>query len=270
MNMGLMHEIKEHCRESRPLARAWGKVRWYTSGSGIKQVTSQAAYAARNLGHHTIECPICGWYGHTFLSTGTISRPNARCPRCASLERHRLLQMYLQNEWSKRLELPASVLEIAPGSYSFWMFGKFPAAHYVTTDLLSPEAMTRSNVTSLPFQSVSFDLIVCYHVLMYVPDDRMAMSEFYRVLKHGGTLLSSENVKSTEPERLASNLELSEDQYAKQFDRAYRIYGTALVDRLIEAGFDVEANFYAQKLSFGTQQRHRLLADDVIYVCKKA
>src|SRR3990170_2137704 len=36
-------------------------------------------------------CPCCGWRFRVFLPFGVKPRPSAQCPRCGSLERHRLL-----------------------------------------------------------------------------------------------------------------------------------------------------------------------------------
>ena len=45
------------------------------------------------------ECPICGAQRRRFLPYGYVNvRENALCPRCLSLERHRLLWLWLQRE----------------------------------------------------------------------------------------------------------------------------------------------------------------------------
>lgn len=253
-----------------PVARwVWGKIRWYTSRAGMRQAVSSFAYWLSNLGSRAVECPICGWGGRTFMTAGRIPRANARCPRCKSLERHRLLCLYLRDEWAERLSQPTSVLEIGPGGYSYRMFSRYRGIRYVTVDLSSPQAMIRGDITALPFGNSEFDLVVCFHVLMYVPDDRRAMGEMHRVLRNGGVLLSSELVKSSGTELLASNFDLSAEDRARYFDDGYRVYGSALVDRLVETGFDVHVNSYASKLAKSVQEKHRLVADDVIYVCQK-
>ena len=45
------------------------------------------------------ECPVCGKHYRKFLPYGyVISRENALCPNCLSLERHRLLWLYFKKE----------------------------------------------------------------------------------------------------------------------------------------------------------------------------
>ena len=45
---------------------------------------------------------------------------------------------------------------------------------------------SQGNVESLPFQSESMDVVLCLGVLMYLQDERKAISELSRVLKKGG------------------------------------------------------------------------------------
>lgn len=45
------------------------------------------------------ECPVCGAKYRKFLPYGYVhARANALCPKCLSLERHRLLWLYLTRE----------------------------------------------------------------------------------------------------------------------------------------------------------------------------
>ncbi len=60
------------------------------------------------------ECPVCGTKRRKFLPYGyVISRDNALCPNCLSLERHRLLWLWLQRE-SDLFEQRPRLLHVAP------------------------------------------------------------------------------------------------------------------------------------------------------------
>jgi ubiquinone/menaquinone biosynthesis C-methylase UbiE len=59
--------------------------------------------------------------------------------------------------------------------------------------------LQRENLLSLSFADGSFDRILCWGVLMHIPEVEQAMTELARVLKPGGTLVISEsNVASFE------------------------------------------------------------------------
>lgn len=52
--------------------------------------------------------------------------------------------------------------------------------------------LQRENLLSLSFPDASFDYVLCWGVLMHIPDVQQALSELGRVLKTGGTLIVSE------------------------------------------------------------------------------
>src|SRR3546814_3339094 len=56
----------------------------------------------RRAGHER-ECPICGHRGR-FWSHGTPPRGEAMCPRCLSLERHRLMHLLIDRHGADLLE----------------------------------------------------------------------------------------------------------------------------------------------------------------------
>ena len=54
---------------------------------------------------------------------------------------------------------------------------------HVTVDIVSGKAMYQMDITDLKFDDISFDEIICYHVLEHVKNDSKAMSELFRILK---------------------------------------------------------------------------------------
>ena len=61
-----------------------------------------------------VECPVCGTRRRKFLPYGYVApRADALCPSCLSLERHRLLWLYLERE-TDLLTRPVRLLHIAP------------------------------------------------------------------------------------------------------------------------------------------------------------
>lgn len=61
------------------------------------------------------ECCCCGKSSRRFLAHGNLAkRPNIKCPHCLSLERTRILCMYIQNIVFKEHPQPLRVLHFAP------------------------------------------------------------------------------------------------------------------------------------------------------------
>lgn len=54
-------------------------------------------------------------------------------------------------------------------------------------------SVNRSSLLALPFRSESFDHVLCWGVLMHIPDIEQATRELTRVLKPGGVLIIGEN-----------------------------------------------------------------------------
>lgn len=136
-------------------------------------------------------CPCCGESFAEFVDfrhSGTVY-PCERCPRCGSLQRQRLLWLFLERE-TDLLRRPIRVLHVAPDFASYRRLHAMPEIDYRTADLQrSPMVPIRVDITATPFADASFDLVMCSHVLEHVPDDRGALAEMRRVLKPDGVML---------------------------------------------------------------------------------
>lgn len=180
-----------------------------------------------------VRCPICEGQFRAFMPFN--ARPDAKCPGCGSLERHRLLWVYLQE-----LDVEGDILHVSPEAAIAARLERLPGVRYLSVDLEPGAAMVEGDVTALPFADESFDLLVCLHVLEHVPNDRAAMREFHRVLRPGGKAilqhpvdmdtLTYEDWTITTPQARAVAF--------GQRDHVRR-YGHDLIDRLSEAGFEV-------------------------------
>ena len=136
-----------------------------------------------------VECPVCGTRRRKFLPYGYVHpRPNALCPRCLSLERHRLLWLYLQRETDLPTAYPR-ILHIAPEVCLMRKLRKHYDDHpglYLTADLESPLADLHFDVQHIPLEDDFTDVVICNHILEHVEDDRQALRELHRILKPGG------------------------------------------------------------------------------------
>lgn len=128
-------------------------------------------------------CNVCGYSG-CFHPFGFPIRPEARCPECSSLERHRAFKLWFdQNSESF---LSAHVLHFA-SEECVTRFVKPVVTSYVTADLEGGRDLSL-NVEKIDLPDEQFDLVICSHVLEHV-DDRAALGELHRIIKKGGLLI---------------------------------------------------------------------------------
>ena len=216
--------------------------------------------------------PIDGKSFKSFLPYGYgKQRNNVLSPSTLSLERHRLLWLYLQNEtnfFSDNLK----VLHFAPEQAFYKRFRKLKNLDYTTTDLNSPLADVKADICNLPFQDDAFDIILCNHVLEHIDDDRTAMNELYRVLKPGGYGVFQI------PQDLNRDVTFEDDTITDKKERAnifgqydhVRIYGRDYFDKLRSVGFKVEKVDYTSKLTEKEITTYCLQPGEIIPVVYKA
>ena len=220
-----------------------------------------------------VECPICGAHYRKFMPYGYVrSRANALCPKCLSLERHRLLWLYLQQNSDLFINFPKT-LHIAPEVCLMRPLKRHFASrpeHYVTADLESPLADLHFDVQQIPLADDSFDVLICNHLLEHVADDRQAMRELHRILCTGGwgvvlSPVEPDRAQTFEDDSITDPAERT--RIFGQYDHR-RIYGADYADRLREAGFRVEVIDYAAQLGNAARRRYAL-PDDPLFIIRK-
>ncbi|MCK4661490.1 MAG: methyltransferase domain-containing protein [Bacteroidales bacterium] len=220
---------------------------------------------------NNFEDPITGITYRKLLPYGRInSRKNALAPDSMSLERHRLLWLYLKNKtnfFADKLKF----LHIAPEYCFIKRFRKLKNLEYITGDLFSPWADIKMDVHDIPFKDNEFDVIMCNHVLEHVEDDDKVMREFLRVLKPGGwgifqVPIDWNNEKTYEDAAITSPKE--REKHFGQKDHL-RLYGLDFSERLTKAGFKVKKDEYVKKLNPELVKRYALPENEIIYLCVK-
>ena len=195
--------------------------------------------------------PIDGSSYRRFLPYGYKNiRLNALCPGTLSLERHRLLWLYLYRE-TDFLKLPLNVLHIAPEQVFYKKFKSFNHWKYITADLYSPLADVKVDICKLPFEEGYYDLILCNHVLEHIPDHKQAMKELCRVLKKGGTLIAQVPLDDNRDTTFEDSSIIDPNERSRifgQYDHV-RIYGKDFFSFLNQAGFKSKGIPYAEKLT---------------------
>jgi|LGVF01.1.fsa_nt_gb SAM-dependent methyltransferase len=198
-------------------------------------------------------------------------RENALAPASLSLERHRLLWLYIKNE-TDFFTSKKKMLHIAPEQCFVDTFRNQENLDYTTADIESPLADILMDVQDIPFEDNTFDVVFCNHVLEHVTDDNKAMSELYRVLKPDGLGIfqvpqdvsletTYEDASITSPEERAKHF--------GQYDHL-RIYGMDFFDKLEDVGFKVTPYDHSTKFSTEEVERFALAKGELLPVCRKA
>lgn len=221
---------------------------------------------------NTFTDPIDGKSFRTFLPYGYGNqRNNVLSPSTLSLERHRLLWLYLKNE-TDFFSASKKVLHFAPEQAFYKRFRKMKNLDYVTTDLESPLADVKADICDLPFEDNSFDIILCNHVLEHIPDDTKAMQELYRVLKVGGMGIFQI------PQDLSRATTFEDDSITDKKERAkifgqydhVRVYGRDYFDKLRHIGFNVEEVDYTSTFSKEDLTKYCLAKGEIIPIVYKS
>ena len=238
--------------------------------------------------------PIDGKSFKSMLPYGyETQRNNVLSPSTLSLERHRLLWLYLNEETdffkselvsdssftnTKKIKLrdaetnaALKVLHFAPEQAFYKLFRNQKNLDYTTTDLFSPLADVKADICDLPFQDNQYDVILCNHVLEHIPDDTKAMQELYRVLKPGGMAILQI------PQDLSRATTFADDTITDQKERAkifgqydhVRIYGRDYFDKLRSIGFTVIEEDYTNKIAPELVEKYCLAKGEIIPVCFK-
>lgn len=188
---------------------------------------------------HGRYCPVCGGESSKFGSFGKPARADARCMRCGSLERYRLVWLYFERKTDLFTEIPARMLHIAPEPIFEKLLKKRVGAGYLSADLDGSQAMVKMDITSIDHPDQLFEVIYCSHVLEHVPDDRQAMRELHRILKPDGWAVLMVPITADKTVEDPSITDPAErERLFGQADHVRR-YGPDFADRLKEAGFAV-------------------------------
>lgn len=215
--------------------------------------------------------PIDGKSYRKFLPYGYgKQRENALSPGTLSLERHRQMWLYLQNEtdfFTKNYK----VLHIAPEQEFLRKFKKQKNLDYTSADLFSPIVDVKADILDLPFDDNSFDILICNHVLEHIIDDNKAMSELYRVMRPNGWGIVQVPMKNS-LEKTYEDFSITDpkerQQHFGQYDHV-RWYGMDYFDRLKKVGFEVDINYYSQQFSDEEQRRFGLNKNEILPIIRK-
>lgn len=190
-------------------------------------------------------CQICQSEFKTFAPFGIGKRPNAKCPNCGSLERHRMLFSYMKEQTNLLDNNPKKLLHFAPEGMFQKLFRNHPSIQYFPVDLAPDkygEDVAKADITAIPFEDETFDVILCSHVLEHVPDDGKAMRELLRVMKKDGwgifQVPINEKLETTFEDPSITSPSARKKAYGRK-DHV-RWYGLDFGEKLKKIGFQVK------------------------------
>ncbi len=221
---------------------------------------------------NNVECPVCEKSFRKFLPYGyVIQRESVLCPYDLTLERHRLMWLYLKNESSFFKAEKLNVLHIAPEQCFYKIFKNQKNLNYLTGDIESPIADIHFDLHEIPLEDNRFDVIFCNHVLEHVTDAKQCIRELYRVMKPGGFGIFQV------PQDLDSKLTYEDssiilpeerEKHFGQYDHV-RLFGLDYPDWLREGGFEVIEYDPSKKISDIQFNRYRLMKKELLYIAIK-
>ncbi len=215
-----------------------------------------------------VECPVCGSQFRKFLPYGRLKpRENALCPNCLSLERHRLMWLYLKEKTTFFTE-KLHVLHIAPEACFIRRFENQHGDGYITADIESPLAKVKMDIHAIPFQENTFDAVLCNHVLEHVRDDIQAMREIQRVLKPNGfAILQVPFFNPVGEKTFADDTITDPREREKVFGQSdhVRKYGHDYPERIRAAGLHAVEDPFVNELPDDVRIRYGLVKGEIIY-----
>lgn len=231
-------------------------------------------------------CPFCNSYLANFLAAGynypvletkrvigAGYRLTAQCPVCHSLDRERLIYLFLLNK-TKIFDEDLKLLHIAPEYRLEAVFCEKKKIDYLTADLNSNSTMVKMDVTDIHFPNESFDFIICNHVLEHVVDDRKAMSELFRTLKFGGYAILQVPMSLSLEDTYEDHSVVTPGEREKAFGQAdhVRIYAKKdYKNRLEQSGFMVkEFDWSCDDENFGgPSNKFGLIDNETVFFATK-
>ncbi|MDA1632255.1 glycosyltransferase [Bacillus cereus] len=194
------------------------------------------------------------------------------CPVCDSMDRERLYREYIEME-TNLLGENATMLHIAPEEKLRGWLGQYKNITYVCGDIEPNDPLMQEiDVTTIPYENDTFDVILCGHVLQHVQDDEKAMRELYRVLKTNGwgiiqapivmnvdSIIENELIVTPKLRRLA----FGHEEHVRIYNRS------GFIHRLMNVGFKVELYNIAEKQGMRSARKFGLSETDVLYIVQK-
>jgi SAM-dependent methyltransferase len=179
--------------------------------------------------------------------------------------------LYLKQHHEYLFSDEVDLLHIAPEKNLWEMFRKQKNINYMPAGLDMQLASVRMDITKIQENDNHFDMVICNHVLEHIVDDRLAMSELFRVLKKGGYAILQVPISFQNDDTIEDKSIVDPDERRAVFGQSdhVRIYGCDYISRLESVGFSVKAIDFISELTDEQVQKYSLIPEERIFVCRK-
>jgi SAM-dependent methyltransferase len=170
------------------------------------------------------------------------------------------------------------ILHFAPEKAFYDILSEINTVEYVPCDLFPKHynyngkvSISKVDITEIPFDDNSFDVALCNHVLEHIPDDKLAMSELYRVMKKGAWAVLQVPIDYGRESTYEDFTITTPEEREKHFGQGdhVRWYGRDYKSRLESVGFNVTEDDYATNFSAQDSYKFGINPSELIYFCEK-
>lgn len=230
----------------------------------------------------TFKCPFCGYNGSLDLMGADrfpvlqqlqvigAGRRAARCPICKSTDKERLVYTFLKDIEGLEYKRGLNILHIAP-EHNLQLWLESLSSNYIAGDAFLQNQSFLGDVRFVDirktdFSNNHFDYIICNHVICDIKEDKLALSEIYRILRYGGlAILQVPITKITETVENSNIKTKEEREIAYGYGYHERIYNDSDYIKLLSiVGFNVTIQNLFDKFT----ARGLNPAED-LYICRK-
>ncbi|MCC6364921.1 MAG: class I SAM-dependent methyltransferase [Bryobacterales bacterium] len=231
-----------------------------------------------------LTCVFCGFEAYRFCSYGLDTavfaekhvvgggrRPNGLCPGCGSVDRERLVFLFLVRCTRVFHQSGLALLHVAPEPLLGCALRCFVGRGYRAIDLQPSPGVEAMDLTALQMSETSIDVAICNHVFEHIEEDRLAMRELFRILRPGGWAVVqvpiAYGMRCTYEDRSIRSPEARTVAFG-QHDHV-RIYGLDYFERLRSVEFDVRVLEPARLFGNDAIESFALLPNEKLIVVQK-
>ena len=229
----------------------------------IRKMVYLLFYKGRNT-----KCLICSAKSKKFIHISFYNSDDKICPSCGALSRSRALGVYVKKNFKDQSR---KILDFSPHR-SLNDFFKSIFENYISSDFENQFYAQKSyDITQINEADQSFDLIICFHVLEHVLEDKKAFKELNRVLKSDGHLLIQVPLKKGETYQ--DNSIISKEGRLKAFGQEdhVRIYGEDSLQLILkESGFTANPIDIVKEYNREEKKLYGFSENEIIYMCRKS